>query len=322
MPQPRPHVLLTNDDGVHAPGLRALSEALRASADLTIVAPSHENSGMGHAITVFRDLHFEPVHEDGQLWGWGLNGTPADCVKVAIHLLGRDRPFDAVISGVNRGQNAGINVLYSGTVAAAREAAIYGLPAIAVSLLYLEENHLPYHTGGRVAADVLNLMLRHGLPRGVMLNVNVPPVEYENLRGWAVTRMGDSGYDDFFEMTGEPAEIANRESLPVQTPGVAKQMNAEPRAENPADQPEVSDSAEGDSGQSLLRAISTPTLDFSGAATFRNVGSGWNPSRERAADLDDHAIYQERVSITPLHFDLTAYQFLPELARWWSDGEK
>jgi 5'-nucleotidase len=174
-------------------------------------------------------------------------------------ILGGPRPFDMTISGINRGQNAGINILYSGTVAAAREAAILGMPAVAVSLFYRDENHLPYETAARVAVDVFRMVLRGGLPRGVMLNVNVPPVPYEAIRGWSVTRMGNSGYADFFEFQ---------------------------------------------SG------------DRDGPRTFRNVGEGWIRSRPRADDHDDHAIENDCVSITPLHFDLTAYEFLDELRVW------
>jgi 5'-nucleotidase len=314
MTSARPHVLLTNDDGIHAPGLRALAAALREIADLTIVAPSQENSGMGHAITVFRDLHFAPVHEDGHLWGWGLNGTPADCVKVAIHMLGRDRPFDAVISGINRGQNAGINVLYSGTVAAAREAAIYGLPAMAVSLLYKVEDYMPYETAARVAADVLKLMQQHPLPRGVMLNVNVPPVEYDALQGWAVTRMGDSGYSDFFELQGASASAAPA----ANAPGIGARPDSMPAAALvPAAALEVDRPASGEAPTNgLTRAIATPNHNPTGPTTFRNIGCGWNPSGEGCPDIDDQALYQDQVAITPLHFDLTAYSFLEELQGW------
>ncbi len=203
----RPHVLVTNDDGIHAPGIAALAEALRADYDLTIVAPARENSGMGHAISVYRDLRLEPVHRNGMLWGYGLEGTPADCVKVAVSMLSTDRPFDMVVSGINTGQNVGINILYSGTVAAAREAAVLGLPAIAVSMLYHEDPaDIPWQTGARVALEVARRVSREGLPSGVMLNVNAPPLPYDAIKGWTATRMGDSGYADLF--LHEPGEAS------------------------------------------------------------------------------------------------------------------
>ncbi len=263
-PISRPHILVTNDDGVAAPGIAALVDALRGIADLTVVAPSHENSGMGHAISVFRDLRFEPFHREGVLWGYGLEGTPADCVKVAVSMLATERPFDMVVSGINCGQNVGINILYSGTVAAAREAAVLGLPSIAFSMLFHEDpTNLPYATGGRVALDVVRRVLERGLPRGVMLNVNVPPVDYGAIRGWRLTRMGDSGYADLF--LHEPC-------------------------------------AEGR------------------PATYRNVGKGFERSTivhgDAAYELDDEALYQDCVSITPLQFDLTAHECLGGLEGW------
>lgn len=261
----RPHILVTNDDGIEAPGIAALAEALRAEADVTIVAPARENSGMGHAITVLRDLRFEPVHKNGMLWGYGLEGTPADCVKIAVQVLAADRPFDQVVSGINAGQNCGINILYSGTVAAAREAAILGLPAIAVSLLYEEISHTPFDTAGRVALDVVRMVRERGLPRGVMLNVNVPPLPYEELKGWAITRMGESGYADLF--LHEPGEAG------------------------------------------------APSI-------YRNVGKGFAPSTIAHGDsnrpLDDIALYDNHVSITPLMFDLTAHDFMDRLDEWTS----
>lgn len=258
---PRPYVLLTNDDGIHAAGLRALAEALAPHVDLLIVAPSTECSGQGHAISVLKDMHLEPYRRNEDLWGYALCGTPADCVKVAATVLARERPFDLVISGINRGQNAGINVLYSGTVAAAREGAMLGFPSIAVSLWYTDENDLPYETAARAGLDVLRLVHERGLPPGIMLNVNVPPLPYEELRGYAVTRMGNSGYTDFFHH--EPA-------------------------------------AEG-----------RPAL-------LRNVGNNWTPSAPEDEEVDDHALFKGYVSVTPLQFDLTAYEVLPHLQGWFA----
>ncbi|MCL5270406.1 MAG: 5'/3'-nucleotidase SurE [bacterium] len=255
----RPHVLISNDDGIEAEGLRVLVEALHPHADLMIVAPNYERSGAGHGISFLKDLHFEACHRDGRFFGWGLNGTPADCVKVAVTSLAGERPFDMVVSGINRGQNAGINILYSGTVAAAREAALLGLPAVALSLLYHDENDLPYETAARVGVDVFKLVHERGLPPGVMLNVNVPPLPYERLKGWAVTRMGDACYADLF----------------LHEPG----------------------------------ADGRPAI-------YRNVGEGWVSSRCGGDNLDDHLLFDGYVSITPLHFDLTAYGFLAELTGW------
>lgn len=197
-PDHKPHVLLTNDDGIQAEGLRILAETLAPHADLTIVAPRQEQSGKSHAITFLQDLSLETFERDGRPWGWSLDGTPTDCVKFAMCVLCKDKPFDMVISGINEGLNAGINILYSGTVGAAREAAVMGIPAIATSLYYHDLNYLPYATAARVTLAVFQRVRDHGLAPGVMLNVNVPPLAYEELKGWAITRMGTAFYADLF----------------------------------------------------------------------------------------------------------------------------
>lgn len=259
----RPCILLTNDDGITAPGLHAMADALRPLADLVICAPNTECSGQGHAITVLKDMDLIAHQRGGEFFGWGLCGTPADCVKVALTVLFKDRPIDLVISGINRGQNAGINVLYSGTAAAAREAAILGRPAIAMSQFYEDENYIPFETSARVGAEMARMALRHGMPRGVMLNVNVPPRPYEALQGWEVTRMGNSGYSDAFD----------------RQPG-----------------------------------------DEERHAIYRNIGTEWYPSTPEADDYDDSALMKGYVSITPLHFDLTAYDFLHPLHDWLAEA--
>ena len=257
----RPHLLLTNDDGIEAPGLAALAAALRPIADLTIVAPAVENSAMGHAISLFKDLRFSPVHRDGAIFGWGLAGTPADCVKVAVSTLGQARPFDWVISGINRGRNAGIDILYSGTVAAAREGAILGLPAIAISLYFEELDKLYYDTASAVAFDVMQMVLGRRVPPGVLLNVNVPGVPLDQIAGWSPTRMGNSAYIDHF-------------------------------LDQPVD------------GEEFSRL-------------YRNIGKGSVPSSAPGeGPTDDEALQSNRVSITPLHLDLTAHEFLPQLRGW------
>jgi 5'-nucleotidase len=208
----RPHVLLTNDDGIEAEGLRVLAAALEPIADLTIVAPIAERSGTGHAISFLKDMLCIPYERGGRAWGWALDGMPADCVKVAALRLAV-RPIDLVIAGINCGQNAGANVHYSGTVGAAREAALMGLPAIALSLRYHDLKDLPFDTAARVGVELARLVLAHGLPPGVLLNVNVPPVPYKKLRGWTVTRMGTAGYTDRLlyqpSVDGRPAVFRN-----------------------------------------------------------------------------------------------------------------
>lgn len=195
----RPLLLLTNDDGIDAPGLHALADALSDQFSLLIVAPHEERSATGHSISVLRDLRLAPYEKQGRLWGWSLEGTPADCVKVAVQFLQKERPIDFVVSGMNRGQNLGTNILYSGTVAAAREAVLLGLPAIAYSVVYRDPNHVRFDTGARVARELTGRVIKRGLPPDVLLNVNIPAIDFEEIAGYEITRQGNSGFRDRFE---------------------------------------------------------------------------------------------------------------------------
>ncbi len=163
-----PHILLTNDDGIHAEGLRALVEALADLATLSIAAPNRERSAAAQSITLRQPIICEQLGERE----WAVDGTPADAVIVALHKL-LPEPPDLVISGINRGANLGENVYYSGTVGAAREATIYGVPAFAVSVVNRgKEFH--FADAARFARSLAQLVLKEGLPNQVLLNVNVP----------------------------------------------------------------------------------------------------------------------------------------------------
>src|SRR5436305_13959997 len=143
------HILLTNDDGIHAPGLRALRKELQTLGEVTVVAPAGEQSAVGHSVTLLTPLIIQEISDAGGFIGWAVEGRPADCVKLALLEL-LPEPPDLIVSGMNAGSNAGINVLYSGTVAAAIEGAFYHQPAIAVSLEY-EKKIYDYPAGARVA---------------------------------------------------------------------------------------------------------------------------------------------------------------------------
>jgi len=194
----KPHVLLTNDDGIDAPGLAALADKLIDVSNLTIIAPRHECSAGSHSITLFRDMILRPVENGDHVRCWGLEGTPADCVKVAVRKFSAERPFDMVVSGINHGQNAGADILYSGTVAAAREAAVKGIPSIAVSLKYNKPEIPNFETAARITLEIFEKTVGKEFPPGSLLNVNIPPVAYDDLKGWAVTSMGNSAYVDHF----------------------------------------------------------------------------------------------------------------------------
>src|SRR5262245_36281098 len=166
------HILLTNDDGVFAPGLRALRKELLRLGEVTVIAPALEQSGVGHSITLLTPLVVKSVDDDdGSQLGFVVEGSPADCVKLAVCEL-LDRPPDLIVSGINAGANAGINVLYSGTVAAAIEGAFFKITSIAVSLEMAEHNDYPH--AARHAARVIERILANGPEAGSLFNVNLP----------------------------------------------------------------------------------------------------------------------------------------------------
>ena len=177
------HILLSNDDGYFAPGIVSLAEALAPLGAVTIVAPERDRSGSSNSLTLDRPLTVRQAR--GQTYF--VNGTPTDCVHLAVTGMLEQLP-DIVISGINHGANMGDDTIYSGTVAAATEGFLLGIPSIAISLVAEGGNHFP--TAGRVAADLVRRFRERSLEQPVLLNVNVPDVEYESLRGFRVTRLG------------------------------------------------------------------------------------------------------------------------------------
>lgn len=274
-------VLLANDDGVEAPGLWALYQAVSRVADVTVVAPASERSAVGHSISVFNEVTLRRHLRNGRFWAYGLDGTPADCVKMALSTIMKDAPPDLVISGVNRGQNTGTSILYSGTVAAAREATMSGFPAIAVSLAVtaplagiepvgggkegpgsppprdLARTPEEYAVAAEFAARLAGTVAARKLPKGTLLNVNVPMVPADQIAGVVVSKMGHSVFVDEFKVISESAE----------------------------------------------------------AVAYRNVGDKLIPSAE-AGDWDDTVLHQKKISVSPLHYDLTHHEFLQQLRSW------
>ncbi len=163
-----PHILLTNDDGYQAQGLRALAEALAEIATVSIVAPSKEQSGTAQSLTLRQPIVCNRIADRE----WAIEGTPADCVIVALHKLLPEKP-DVVISGINHGANLGENVYYSGTVGAAREGALHHIPSVAMSLCS-KKDKVKFESSVRVACATAKMILKEGLPDQVLLNVNVP----------------------------------------------------------------------------------------------------------------------------------------------------
>jgi 5'-nucleotidase len=164
-------ILLTNDDGIYAPGLAALERELQRLGDVYVVSPSTEQSGVGHSITYLSPLVVKELFKGSQRRGWAVEGSPADCVKIGIFEFCPRLP-DLVVSGINAGLNAGINVLYSGTVAAAIEGAFFGITSVAVSLEFDEEAR--FDRAAVLARGVIEQILNRGLPPGQLYNLNIP----------------------------------------------------------------------------------------------------------------------------------------------------
>ena len=195
--------LLTNDDGINAKGLSSLYDELSHEADCLIVAPEIEQSAVGHAITIFRPLMVRRATKNGKFLGYAVYGTPADCVKIGIKELA-EKPVDMVVSGINRGSNAGINVLYSGTVSAATEAVIMGVPSLAVSLDTHKEADFTY--AAKFARKMTRLILNNPELTGSAINVNIPCLPSGQIKGVVVVRQGKSNIIETFEKRVDPRE--------------------------------------------------------------------------------------------------------------------
>ncbi len=252
MAEARPHILITNDDGIYAEGLTALRDALTEVGEVTIVAPERPRSASGHAITLHKPLRVAPVRLPWGGEGYATNGTPSDCVVLGLFAV---MPrCDLVVAGINLGPNLGEDLTYSGTVSAAMEGAICGKPAIAVSLADYE---MPdYRPAARFTAQLAREVLAHGLPPDVLLNVNVPNLPEAELGGVVITRQGKRRYGGRVERRLDPR------GRPYYWLGG-----------------EIIEEVEGD-------------------------GS------------DGEAVRLGKISVTPLHLDLTSDTFMPTLRTW------
>ncbi len=201
MSDERPLILLTNDDGIHAEGLARLKEIASTLGEVVIVAPDREQSAVGHSITLYDPIKAHEVYKDGVLYGFSIGGTPADSVKLALHYLLPRKP-GLVISGINNGANVGINVLYSGTVSAATEAAILGVPGIAVSIA--AKRNPPFANVFPFVRQIASWVLKNNLPSGVALNLNVPAIPQEQIQGLKVTRQSLTRFQETFERREDP----------------------------------------------------------------------------------------------------------------------
>ncbi len=246
-------ILVCNDDGIESNGIFALAEALKEIGEVTVIAPLIEQSAVGHAITMQIPLRVTESFKNGKFFGYAVSGTPADCVKIGIRNILKETP-DLVVSGINHGSNTAINIIYSGTVSAAREAAIMDVPSMAVSVT----SHFAtdFRFAGKMSRMLALKIVKEGLPIGTLLNVNVPDLPEEKISGIVLTRQGKSKWDDIYEERKDPQ----------------------------------------------------------GKNYYWLTGNLMEVDNE--LNIDQHAVRNNYVSVSPIHFDLTDYETYNKMKSW------
>lgn len=251
-------ILISNDDGIGSEGIYALAQELKKIGEVIVVAPLHEQSAVGHAITMKLPLRVTKYMKNNEFFGYAVDGTPADCVKMGVRNILMENP-DIVVSGINHGSNTATNVIYSGTVSAAREAAIMDIPAIAISVTSHDADEFEY--AARVAAHFCKVIAEKGLKKGTLLNINVPNKPESEIKGIVLTKQGHSKWDDVYEKRVDPY----------------------------------------------------------GKDYYWLTGTLLPIDKEPV--YDQHAIENDYVSITPIHFDLTDNETYEEMAAWDISGQ-
>lgn len=247
-------ILLTNDDGINATGIQTLWGELANIGEVSVVAPDSERSATSQAITVHHPIRVDVHHVDNpKISAWRVGGTPTDCVKIAVEALLETKP-DVVVSGINHGPNMGTDVLYSGTVSAAIEGALHGIPSIAVSLATWKP--ADFSAAAKFAARLVTNLIAHRLPPNTLLNVNVPAVEGDAIAGVEVTKLGVIEYQNTFERR----------------------------------------------------------LDPRGRCYYWMGGNQVELRNEEGTDVT--AVKKKKISVTPIHFDLTNYGIMSLLEEW------
>jgi 5'-nucleotidase len=196
----KPTILICNDDGIEAEGIKALTKEIRKFANVVVAAPHTQQSAVGHSITMANPIRMKEVMMFKDFYGYAIEGTPADSVKLAVHTLLKGKKIDLLISGINQGANTAINIIYSGTVSAATEGTILGIPSIAMSLT--SYTYKDFSIASKFATKIAKAVLKNGLPKGTLLNVNVPAVK--KVKGAVVTKQGKSSWDDTYEIRLDP----------------------------------------------------------------------------------------------------------------------
>jgi len=246
-------ILITNDDGIGSPGIASLVSSIKDIADVTVVAPDTEQSAVGHAVTISFPLRVEKFNKNGEFFGYAVSGTPADCVKIAVKEIFQNKP-DMVISGINQGPNTGTHIIYSGTVSAATEGTILGIPSFAISLAtYINPD---FSFAAEFAKKIALMIKKNSLPKGVLLNVNIPAVPRDQIKGAKLTVQGETKFVGALEKRIDPR------------------------------------------GKTYYWL--TPEItEISGPAEFDTI-----------------AIQNNEVSITPLHYDMTAKEKMDIFKKW------
>lgn len=198
----KPLILITNDDGITAPGIKALVNAVKHLGEIIIVAPDAPQSAMGHAVTISKPLRLAKTDLYGDIVSYQCSGTPADCVKLAVDKVLHRKP-DLLLSGINHGSNSSINVIYSGTMSAAVEGAIEGIPSAGISLcdFAYEAN---FTLAAEIATQVAENILKNGLTTGVLLNVNIPKITRSELQGIKICRQANAKWEEDFDERTDP----------------------------------------------------------------------------------------------------------------------
>lgn len=201
----KPNILISNDDGIEAPGLQRLAEKLKEFANVYVSAPFRQQSAVGHSITIFYPLRAHEHFINGEFFGIAVDGTPADAVKLGVLWFFKDIKFDLIVSGINHGSNTAINIIYSGTVSGAAEGSILGIPSIAISLTSFEKND--FTVPAKISAKLIVQLLKKGpdkIKPGTILNINIPAVPESEIKGVKITKQGKSYWEDSFEVRADP----------------------------------------------------------------------------------------------------------------------
>jgi 5'-nucleotidase len=195
-------ILVTNDDGILSPGIFELVKKLKEIANVVVVAPDRQKSAVSNAVTIGQPLRVEETNINGELFGYAVNGTPSDCMKLALSTL-LDKKPDLVVSGINHGRNTAVNVIYSGTVGGAMEGMLIGVPSIAFSI----DSHDPKNdmsSAAAIAKKISLFALENGMPFGTFLNVNIPKFAEKDIKGTKITKHSSNIWNDSYEKRSDP----------------------------------------------------------------------------------------------------------------------